>query len=132
MLGYWHDPDGNRYHGIRPQQDIARTEWADSFGESLQSPTPLSAHDMTRSSNATTRSITFTDISLAFFVLGTTALIVAYYLATGSSGFNDFFNSNTFGPRFIMTMCGTIVVTLWKDLEYGTSQVQRVSTHDLC
>jgi hypothetical protein len=45
---------------------------------------------------------TLTDLLFLLFVLGLLGVIVAYFKDGSDSGFNRFFNSNAFGPRFFM------------------------------
>lgn len=59
------------------------------------------------------------DSSLAFLMLGILGVTIGYYLDGGNDGFNRFFNSDTFGPRFILTFAGGIIVSQWKRLEKG-------------
>ena len=44
-------------------------------------------------------------------------VVLAYYLDGSNSGFNRWFNSNTFGPRFILTATALILDFHWKTLE---------------
>lgn len=59
---------------------------------------------------------TLGDISLAFLLLGIFGITLGYYLDVGSDGFNVF-NSDSFGPRFILAFAGGIAVSRWKRLE---------------
>ncbi|KAK5116293.1 hypothetical protein LTR85_009265 [Meristemomyces frigidus] len=62
------------------------------------------------------------DFLLAFVVLGAFSVVLAYYLDNDlKDGFNIFFNSNTFGPRFILTGAGTVIATLWKTTEQSAT-----------
>ncbi|KAK1809714.1 hypothetical protein LTR12_015937 [Friedmanniomyces endolithicus] len=58
-----------------------------------------------------------TDLVLALAVLGIFGVVLAYYFDGKHDGFNDYFSSNTFGPRFILTFAATIVASLWKTVE---------------
>jgi hypothetical protein len=62
---------------------------------------------------------TIGDISLAFLLMGILGVILGYYFDGGSDAFNRFFNSDTFGPRFILAFAGGIVVSQWKRVEKG-------------
>ena len=44
----------------------------------------------------------FLDVLFMLFILGLLGVILAYYKDGGNNGFNRFFNSNSFGPRFFM------------------------------
>jgi hypothetical protein len=59
------------------------------------------------------------DISLAFILTGILGITVGYYFDGGNDGFNRFFNSDSFGPRFVLAFAGGIVVSQWKRLEKG-------------
>jgi len=59
------------------------------------------------------------DITLAILLSGMFGVTLGYYLDGSSDGFNVFFNSDTFGPRFILTFAGGIAVSQWKRLEKG-------------
>lgn len=58
-----------------------------------------------------------TDMAFCLFILGLLGVVIAYYIVKGNSGFNNFFNSETFGPRFLMTAAATIMATQWKRIE---------------
>lgn len=60
----------------------------------------------------TVRDIIFLAALLALF-----GVIIAYYFDGSSSGFNNFFNSHSFGPGFILTGAAVIVDFHWKTLE---------------
>jgi hypothetical protein len=45
---------------------------------------------------------------LIALLLGFLSVIIAYYVDGADDGFNNFFNSNSFGPRFIATSLATI------------------------
>jgi hypothetical protein len=59
----------------------------------------------------------FYDTLFLFFLLGVESILVAYFKASGNTGFNNFFNSNTFGPHFFMAAMATIISLNWKRLE---------------
>lgn len=58
-------------------------------------------------------------LSAAGFCLSLLGLIIAYYNDMSDSGFNRFFNSNTFGPRFILTSIATILSFGFESLHFG-------------
>ncbi|USW57640.1 hypothetical protein Slin15195_G109590 [Septoria linicola] len=60
------------------------------------------------------------DWLLLTLVLGTFAVVLAYYLVSGDNGFNVFLNSNTFGPRFILTGAATVIANLWGRVEQNS------------
>lgn len=59
------------------------------------------------------------DVVLAVVVIGTFAVVLAYYLDGRNDGFNRFFSSNTFGPRFILTGASTVLASLWRSAEHS-------------
>lgn len=59
-----------------------------------------------------TRDVLFLVGLMAFF-----SVVLAYRLVTDDSGFNNFFNSGTFGPKFILTAAAAVVDFQWKTLE---------------
>lgn len=60
------------------------------------------------------------DAILLILILGTFGVVLAYYLDGNSDGFNSFFSSNTFGPRFILTFAGTVIATSWRSVEQSS------------
>lgn len=48
-------------------------------------------------------------------------IVAGYYKDAKDDAFNRFFNSQTFGPRFVMTGTGTLIAINWKRLERGLS-----------
>ncbi|KAE9364165.1 hypothetical protein N431DRAFT_563555 [Stipitochalara longipes BDJ] len=59
----------------------------------------------------------FLDFGFVLFILGLLGVVLAYYKDGANDGFNRFFNSNTFGPRFFMSAMGSIVAMNLKRLE---------------
>lgn len=57
------------------------------------------------------------DILLTSLDVGLLVVIVYYYLDTKNDAFNRFFNSQSFGPRFLLTIIATIIDTMWKRVE---------------
>ena len=49
-----------------------------------------------------------------FEILG---VVLAYHLDYRADSFNNFFNSGSFGPGFILTLAATVIATLWKRAE---------------
>lgn len=75
---------------------------------------PNSSHYRKRSASNRWR---WLDFLLLLVLAGTFALVLAYYKDSSNSGFNNFFNSDTFGPRFILTLVGTIIAKSWQNVE---------------
>jgi Protein of unknown function (DUF3433) len=61
------------------------------------------------------------DALFLFALLALATVVVAYYKDGRDDGFNRFFNSRTFGPRFVLTGTGTLIALNWKRLERGMS-----------
>jgi hypothetical protein len=59
------------------------------------------------------------DISFLFVLIAVLGIIVGYFKDGGGDAFNRFFNSATFGPRFVLTGVGTIIAITWKKFERG-------------
>jgi hypothetical protein len=59
------------------------------------------------------------DSVFLFVLLGLLALIAAYFKDGSDDSFNRFFNSASFGARFIMTGTASIISLCWKRLERG-------------
>ena len=57
------------------------------------------------------------DILALLFTLALLAIITAYYLDQASDPFNNFFNSNTFGPRITLSLSATLLDAHWKNVE---------------
>jgi len=65
------------------------------------------------------RSSAFIDFLFALLLLGATGLITAYYKDSSSDGFNHWMSSQGFGPRFLMTLVGSLIDVGWKRIERG-------------
>lgn len=59
------------------------------------------------------------DVIVGFLMVGVLAVVAAYYKDRNSDGFNRFFNSQSFGPRFILVFTGGVIVSQWKRIERG-------------
>ncbi|RFU27169.1 hypothetical protein B7463_g9164, partial [Scytalidium lignicola] len=68
------------------------------------------------------------DIVLFIFMLGLFGVTLAYYLDGGDDGFNRFFNSENFGPKFILVAGAGVVVMQWKRLEREVRTLQPYRT----
>ncbi|KAF2842436.1 hypothetical protein M501DRAFT_417906 [Patellaria atrata CBS 101060] len=68
----------------------------------------------------TKRASIIEDVLFGFLLIGVLALLIAYFKDGSKSSFNNFFNSNGFGPKFIMTTLGSIIAGQWKRLERDT------------
>lgn len=58
-------------------------------------------------------------ISVSVMTCGLLVIIIAYKLDDSNDGFNNFFNGDTFGPRFVMTAAATLVSLGMETLHNG-------------
>lgn len=63
------------------------------------------------------------DIAFLLCLLALAGLVVAYYYDGRNDAFNRFFNSRSFGPRFVLTGVGTLIALNWKRMERGESRI---------
>jgi len=61
----------------------------------------------------------FYDSLFLLVLLAILGIVVAYYKDGKDDPFNRFFNSATFGPKFVLTGTGTLIAINWKRLERG-------------
>jgi hypothetical protein len=108
-LDEYQRPDGVWRYGLVP----AMPAFAEFQIPSESIPTVRSSKKKSKSLEA---ALDWAFIALLVALL---AVIIAYFKDGTNSGFNQFFNSNSFGPRFILTTAGTIIATNWKRLERG-------------
>jgi hypothetical protein len=59
-------------------------------------------------------------LATIILAVGLLGVITAYYLDGSNSGFNRFFNSDSFGPRFVMTSVATLASVGFGSLQQGT------------
>ena len=57
------------------------------------------------------------DIVLGSTIVAILIIVALYYVASGNSAFNIFMNSNSFGPRFLVTCVGVIIHSQWARLD---------------
>lgn len=100
---------GNRSYGIVKLDNDPK-----SYGCRTANTSTMSSD---QASNTSSKFKYIRDMSLIIFSLGLLSVVLAYALDHNEDSFNDFFNSNTFGPRFILTTSATIVDNRWKCLE---------------
>ena len=62
---------------------------------------------------------TILNVLFAVLLLGVLGIVIAYFKDGSGSGFNRFFNSNSFGPKFLMTSLGSVISINWKRLDCG-------------
>lgn len=85
--------DGVARYGIIP---------GDANSYSLVDHDIETTHTQGRKNGSTRQFKHFLDVVFVLFILGLLGVVVAYYKDGANDGFNRFFNSNSFGPRFFM------------------------------
>jgi hypothetical protein len=114
-LDEYQRPDGIWRYGLVPVVPATGAGGFHYRNESATKLRPLKTSNSKNSLNA------ILDWVFAALILALVAVIVAYLKDGTNSGFSLFFNSNSFGPRFILTTAGTIIAKNWNRLEQGTS-----------
>ena len=69
------------------------------------------------------------DILALLFTLALLGIITAYYLDQASDPFNNFFNSNTFGPRITLSLSATLLDAHWKNVEREVRVLDSLAPH---
>ncbi len=59
------------------------------------------------------------DVMFVILACGILVLILYYWSVGKDSGFERFMDSQSFGPRFVMSLCGMLVHSEWKRVERG-------------
>jgi hypothetical protein len=59
------------------------------------------------------------DAFFGAFLLGTLVFVIAYMKESRDTAFNNFMNSESFGPKFIMTMIGSLIHGHWNRINRG-------------
>lgn len=85
---------------------------------------PRSVYNLPKSSKRKALD-TILDVVFGLVLLALLGVVAGYYKDGKADSFNNFFNSATFGPRFILTGSGTIIAINWKRLERGNRQLVR-------
>ena len=114
-LGFYKCSSGEQEYGIRPMLEDGSST-ASTYGSFKYARVEGHAKSRDERHSAPHR-LRFMDCLLLLASLGAFGVVLAYYLDDNSDGFNDFFNSNTFGPRFILTLSGTLIASMWKSVE---------------
>ena len=106
-LDYFNTADGSLHYGVVPMSETNNVNY--------NAPLP-SQYNMKNKSSTRKLDIAL-DATFAAVLMSILGVIVAYFLDSSNSRFNRFFNSNTFGPRFFMTLVGSIIASNWGRLE---------------
>ncbi|KAI5363290.1 hypothetical protein Slin15195_G106740 [Septoria linicola] len=130
-LSEWSSPTGQLHHGIVPggalDDDLIRVPAYQAYQPPSSSSKPATAtyQPVNPRSSACEDDMApyrrdWMDYMLLLLVVGAFAVVLAYYLVGGDNGFNNFFNSNTFGPRFILTGAATVIANIWATAEQNS------------
>jgi hypothetical protein len=115
-LDHYQSQQGGTEHGIVPVADHA--DLPAQLGGSDPRYAPIERVSTTPCKKRTTKScLQVADFVLLFVLVGTFAVILAYYFDNSDDDYNRFFSSQTFGPRFILTGAGTVIASMWKTVE---------------
>lgn len=119
-MGHYTCANGLSGYGILPWSGYDSDGYVSPFGTFKHQYTPVDGSlSFSDRAGSTLRRFQIKDFVLAFCLLGAIGVVIAYYLDPSHSGFNNFFNSNTFGPRFILTLAATVIASFWKSIEQG-------------
>ena len=117
MLGTYESSPGQYRHGLIKTVGTVKmggvTALSSTRYQALSNPS-------NRETKPTARPVpwgTIRDALLVLCLLGLLGLCIGYYLDDKSDPFNDFFNSDTFGPRFVLVIAATVVDYQWKRIE---------------
>ena len=127
-LADWHGASGEHRRGIVPASiDESEIAGPSAPAYATSGPTystvpyqPLDPRSSSYQDTVVSKRWRWTDCTLLFLVTGTFGVVLAYYLVGGDNGFNRFFNSNNFGPRFILTGAATIIANIWGSVEQNS------------
>jgi hypothetical protein len=104
-------PNATWRYGIVPVDEPISYEWSAKQTAHVEKP----------STGASKRRMLvdmYWDTILLVLLLGVLGLLIAYFKIGGNNSFNNFFNSNTFGPQFLMAALATIVSMNWARIEH--------------
>lgn len=119
-MGHYTCANGLAGYGIQPWTGYEPDGYAAQSGASRHQYTPVDGSlPFSVQEDSKVHRLQIKDFILGIFLLGAFGVVLAYYLDGGKNGFNGFFNSNTFGPRFILTLAATVIASIWKSVEQG-------------
>jgi hypothetical protein len=74
---------------------------------------------------------TLGDVTQGFMLLGLFGVLLGFYFDGSDSGFNRFFLSQKFGPKFVLVFAAGLIVTQWRRLERGKTTINHVSLYPI-
>ncbi|KAI9809373.1 MAG: hypothetical protein M1827_006885 [Pycnora praestabilis] len=124
-LTHYRSPTGTSRYGLIPcitkssqQSSRSRRSW---LGKYTPVPNPTTTDETEKSLTSkfewSNLFLPLRDIVFGTALVGVLCLVVAYYKIGGNNDFNDFMNSQGFGPRFILTLMGSLIDSQWKRIE---------------
>jgi hypothetical protein len=119
-LAYYQGEHGNTEYGIMPSANYLGCP-VPPCSNSAQAHSIEDNSLLSGKKEAAASRLHVLDFVLLIVVSSTFAIVLAYYLDGGDNGFNRFFSSDTFGPRFILTGACTAIASIWKSVEQGAS-----------
>ncbi|CZT18315.1 uncharacterized protein RCC_04159 [Ramularia collo-cygni] len=130
-LGTWIDRSNEQHYGMIPASTADRDFEGDAAHPAHQSTTVDWSSTAARYRPVDPRSSAYkyvghekrwryADFVLLLLVTGAFGVVLAYRFATGDKGFNKFFSSSTFGPRFILTGTATVIANIWGGVEQNS------------
>lgn len=108
--------DPNNENGHRNRHSTA-VNWLGTTGNDHSIDPRSSAYN----TDAPSHQWRWDDFLLLLMITGAFSTVVAYYFVGGDNGFNKFFNSSTFGPRFILTGSATLIANIWGGVEENST-----------
>ena len=122
-LKSYQEPEGPNYYGV-----VATRGCASEEGGDLYRPLPnikseyqeeSSANDAFPPLLAQSRKPfqIIRDVVFVLVTVGILILVAVYYINSADNGFERFFDSQSFGPRFLITFVGVIIHSQWERLE---------------
>ena len=122
-LGTYEGRDGNERYGLIASNDIQVDQPSNASDPLMITKDSKISVSSIPQEPVTTRPKRQKPLHLVRdIVLGTTMaailiIVAVYYVASGNSGFNIFMNSNSFGPRFLVTCVGVIIHSQWARID---------------
>lgn len=125
-LGSYYDEQGAYRYGFLPVTSTSRIDWRPlpqdpQSIEQFRNTLTADRRALRPGNVRTNKQNTAMDIGLWLITLGLFAVIIAYYFESSGNGFNRFFNSESFGPRFVLTFVGGIITATWKIIYFDVS-----------
>jgi hypothetical protein len=120
MMGSFESLPGRHRYGLMRTASASRASRSQmSLGSQYSAVSNPANPDVTPSHNVFSRlwKKVIRDTLFLLCILGLFGVVLAYYLDSANDAFNRFFNSDTFAPRFILTLAATAIDNHWKRIE---------------